>query len=97
LQFLKFGPKKIGRADVNYELGKYFNAILHYQVRKLSERSLELMLVKGPSFKTQFEKAIAHYLKNLVGDTVTIRIRFTDVIRHALPGKPPIFVDASKK
>ena len=97
LMHLEFGSKKIGRADINNVLGKYFNAILQYQVRKLSENTLEIVIVKGPFFNEQSMCEIENNIKNVAGNNITVRISLAKTLTRTKEGERPLFLDVTKK
>lgn len=93
---IRFGTKNLYYGDLNGLISKHVNAILQWQVKKLSEKHAEFIFVKGKTYTLSTERQVFKALERLLGKEMRIDMRAVSNMQLTTAGKTDIFIDASK-
>lgn len=94
---LRFGIKNLYYGDVNGLISKYVNAILQWQIKKMSEEHVEFLFVKGDTYTSSTERHVRATLERLLGKATRIVIRAVSNMQLTKAGKTDVFIDATKQ
>ncbi|MCE9541253.1 hypothetical protein K8R03_01685 [Candidatus Kaiserbacteria bacterium] len=85
--------RRIHHLEFDGALDGFMNAILQYQVAKKSEEEVEIRIVPDATFESGMRDKIKESIRELVGETVAVRILPVTSISRMPRGKSQIVVD----
>ncbi|MDP3947490.1 MAG: hypothetical protein Q8Q41_02255 [bacterium] len=93
---LQFQKRKVHHLEFDGVLDSFQNAIMRYQVVKISENSIKVLIIPGESFSSSISRRIREGVCGLVGDTVRVTVEPSRAMVLTPAGKCRILVDMSE-
>lgn len=95
-RFLAFGGRKIHHLELDDALDDFDNAVLRYQVVKISNAAMKIILIPGPSFENATAEEIKKRMEQLIGNDIDVSVELTDRMLYTPAGKCRIVIDATE-